>query len=237
MKHATWIIANLTAAATLGMIYRTSIRIKDSVDDDLIDSPAVGGSQADCDISTLEDEDDFVITSVCSDDSDVSGYPSCDSCGDKREMSSDESDDENFELIRDYRDVNDDGPSEELTLSVTRLILRLGADPNAADSHGATPFHLLAMNRGNLAQSRLLLEYGAHIDQTDGSRSTPLMLFQEWHSQITSQGNPDLNLQFLIGCALPLPLRCLASQVLRQSGIPFDEEKIPPVLQSFIQRH
>jgi hypothetical protein len=198
------------------------------VDDDLIDSPAAGGSQVDCDSSASKDEDG---ASVCSD---VSG---CSSCGQDGEMSSDESDDENFELIRGYRDDGDDDPSEDLTLSVTRLILRLGADPNAADSHGATPLHLLAMNRGNLAQCRLLLEYGAHIDQTDGSRSTPLMLFQEWHSQITSQGNPDLNLQFLIGCALPLPLRCLASQVLRQSGIPFDEEKIPPVLQSFIQRH
>jgi ankyrin repeat protein len=147
--------------------------------------------------------------------------------------------DVNFELIRDYREEGDDisEPDDYWTLSITKLILRLGADPNAADSHGATPLHLLAMNRGSLAQSRLLLEYGARIHQTDGSRSTPLMLFQEWHSQMASQGNPDPNLQSVISSAPPQPLRRFASQVLRQSGIPFDEEKVPPVLQSFVQRY
>jgi hypothetical protein len=63
------------------------------------------------------------------------------------------------------------------------------------------------------------------------------MLFQEWHSQMASQGNPDPNLQSVISSAPPQPLRRFASQVLRQSGIPFDEEKVPPVLQSFVQRY
>jgi hypothetical protein len=182
-------------------------------------------------ISSEEDEDSG---SDFSDDGDVSG---CSSCGNNGEMSSDESDDENFELIIDHRDEmeNDDmadDPTEDLQLFVIQLILQLGADPNAADLHGATPLHLLAMNRGSVAQCRLLLEYGAHIDQPDESNSTPLMLFQEWQSQLARQGNPDLNLQILISNALPLSLTCLASRALHKSGIPFDEEKVPLTLHS-----
>ncbi|EFX73304.1 hypothetical protein DAPPUDRAFT_253421 [Daphnia pulex] len=147
--------------------------------------------------------------------------------------------DVNLEFIRDYREIGDEEaePEEEWTLSITKCLLELGADPNAADLYGATPLHLLAMNRGNLAQSSLLLEYGARIHQMNANRLTPLILFQEWQSQIARQGNPDHNLQSVINSAPPRPLRFLASQVLRKSGIPFDEEKVPPVLQSFIQRH
>jgi hypothetical protein len=144
----------------------------------------------------------------------------CLSRGDKEigdDMSEDESDVVKFELIRDYREEDNEvsEPDEEWTLSIIQMILRLGADPNAADLNGATPLHLLAMNRGNLAQSNLLIEYGAEIYQSDVSGSTPLMLFQEWQNQLASQGDPDPNLQFLIGCALPLPLSCLATQDLQ----------------------
>jgi hypothetical protein len=68
-------------------------------------------------ISSEEDEDSG---SDFNDDSDVSGCPSC---GNDGEMSSDESDDEDFELIIDHRDEmeNDDmadDPAEDLQLFV-----------------------------------------------------------------------------------------------------------------------
>jgi hypothetical protein len=64
------------------------------------------------------------------------------------------------------------------------------------------------------------------------------MLFQEWQREHASQGDPDPYLQSLINSALPLPLRCLATKVLRQSVIPFDDvEKVPPTLWTFIQWH
>jgi hypothetical protein len=231
-----------------GEFENNSDTVNDLLDsnDDMNDDPA-GGSQFDFDIiCALKDEDSF---SDYSDDYNVSGCSSC-GHGNDEVMSADESDDEDFELIRDYRDEDDesdDDPDEDFQLSVTEWILRLGADPNAADSHGATPLHLVALNRGSAAQGRLLLEYGAHIDQTDNTSTTPLMLFQEWQN-LLSQERPDqiidrdedneLNLHSLIRDALPLPLSCLAARVVRQSGIPFDDvEKVPPTLQTFIQRH
>nr|CAH0106361.1 unnamed protein product [Daphnia galeata] len=40
-------------------------------------------------------------------------------------------------------------------------------------------------------------------------------LIKQWQSQLDNQGNPDLNLQSMIASVLPLPLSCLAAQVLR----------------------
>ena len=167
--------------------------------------------------------------------------------------SEDETDDELFDLIKRRREkmktrkgkrkiqkINDDilTAAENLQLSVTRLILRLGADPNDTDMHGFTPLHLLAMNRGSVAQSRMLLDYGAHVHQTDSMNRTPLMHFQEWQRQLDNQGNPDLNLQSMIASVLPLPLSCLAAQVVSKHQIfPFDKDQVPSILHSFTQRH
>jgi hypothetical protein len=206
--------------------------------------------------SDLESDADGSDDDIDSDDSDasstdVSGCPSCGHGGGESISSDDETDDELFDLIKRRREkrntrkgkrkiqkINDDilTAAENFQLSVTRLILRLGADPNATDMHGFTPLHLLAMNRGSVAQSRMLLDYGAHVHQTDSMNRTPLMHFQEWQSQLDNQGNPDLNLQSMIASVLPLPLSCLAAQVVSKNEIfPFDKEQVPSVLHSFTQ--
>jgi hypothetical protein len=74
------------------------------------------------------------------------------------------------------------------------------------------------MNSGSVAPSRVLLDYGAHVHLTHSMNRTPSMNFQEWKRQL-DQGNPDLNLQFLIGSVWPLPLSCLAAQVIREHQI------------------
>nr|CAH0110184.1 unnamed protein product [Daphnia galeata] len=59
-------------------------------------------------------------------------------------------------------------------------------------------------------------------------------LIGQWQRQLDNQGNPDLNLQVMIGSALPLPLSCLAAQVVSKHQIfPFDKEQVPSVLHSF----
>jgi hypothetical protein len=205
------------------------------------------GSDDDIDLDDSDASSNFDDSSTY-----VSGCPSCGNGGSGEIMSSDdETDDELFDLIKRRREkmktrkgkrkiqkINDDilTAAENFQLSVTRLILRLGADPNATDMHGFTPLHLLAMNRGSVAQSRMLLDYGAHVHQTDSMNRTPLMHFQEWQSQLDNQGNPDLNLQSMIASVLPLPLSCLAAQVVSKNEIfPFDKEQVPSVLHSFTQ--
>nr|CAH0102404.1 unnamed protein product [Daphnia galeata] len=207
-----------------------------------IESDQESDLESDAAGSESNGDDDILRRNIFDDyNSDVSGCPCC-AYGNQRMMSDDESDDEDFELIRhrredlNIRNVNDDmlTAAENLQLSVTQLILRLGADPNAIDRHGYTPLHLLAMDRGSVAQSRILLDYGAHVHQTDSMNRTPLMHFQEWQRQLDNQGNPDLNLQFMIGSVLPLPLSVLAAQVVSKHQIfPFDKEQVPSVLHSF----
>jgi hypothetical protein len=175
-------------------------------------------------------------------DRDVSGYPSY---GVEGEWSSDESDDEDFWLIRNHHanmeteNRNMATSPVDLQFSVAQLLLRLGADPNATDSRGQTSLHYLGMIRGSVTLSQMLLEYGAHIDQPDAKNKTPLMLFQTWESELTGQRDLDLkgHLQYLINYSLPLPLKCLAARVVSKNQVPFDQDQIPPALQSFIKRH
>jgi hypothetical protein len=212
-----------------------------------LESDASDGSDSDGD--DMDSDNSDASSNFDDSSTDVSGCPSC-GAG-ERMSSDDETDDELFDLIKRRREkrktrkgkrkiqnINDDilTAAENFQLSVTRLILRLGADPNATDMHGFTPLHLLAMNRGSVAQSRMLLDYGAHVHQTDSMNRTPLMHFQEWQSQLDNQGNPDLNLQSMIASVLPLPLSCLAAQVVSKNEIfPFDKEQVPSVLHSFTQ--
>jgi ankyrin repeat protein len=217
---------------------------------DLIDSPDISPAPADGDESQNVRDDD--VSNLSEDEvidpydydysTDVSGCPSCAHHRDAQ-LWSDERDDAEFvEVMSNHGDEEEPtitrAEDSQLLLSVTRLILGLGADPNAVNLHGSTPLHLLAMNRSSvIAQSRLLLEYGARIDQQQLNQSnwTPLMLFQQWQSQLASQGHPDPDLQFIINYVPPPSLRCLASQVLHKSGILFDEDQVPPALRHFLQ--
>nr|CAH0107101.1 unnamed protein product [Daphnia galeata] len=59
-------------------------------------------------------------------------------------------------------------------------------------------------------------------------------LIRQWQRQLDNQGNPDLNLQSMIGSLLPLPLSCLAAQVVSKHQIfPFDKEQVPSILHPF----
>ena len=74
----------------------------------------------------------------------------------------------------------DDEASRRLTAAVARgdatqatLLLRQGADPDAADRSGWTGLHQAA-DKGDLSLARAFLEAGAHLDLRSRSRGTPL---------------------------------------------------------------
>ena len=55
------------------------------------------------------------------------------------------------------------------------LLLEIGADPNICDNDDSTPLHH-ASSQGLLEAARLLLSYGAKVDEKDGEGKTPIQL-------------------------------------------------------------
>ena len=72
-------------------------------------------------------------------------------------------------------------------VSVIRLLLDHGANPNARDDDGSTPLHhsswWIGGVQGTVEGTRLLLKYGAIIDAEDNEGRTPLQLALEQDRQ------------------------------------------------------
>ncbi|GAX83385.1 hypothetical protein CEUSTIGMA_g10810.t1 [Chlamydomonas eustigma] len=64
---------------------------------------------------------------------------------------------------------------DDLGIEMARLLLRAGADPNAADFSAWTPLHCCAA-MGAVPYAALLLEAGAKVDALNDSDQTPLLL-------------------------------------------------------------
>jgi hypothetical protein len=69
---------------------------------------------------------------------------------------------------------------EEAVVAIQRRLLEHGADPNICDDSRSTPLHQ-ASSRGWLEVTRLLLSYGAKVDEKDEEGKTPLQL--KWPCQ------------------------------------------------------
>ncbi|KAH9046654.1 ankyrin repeat-containing domain protein [Lactarius hengduanensis] len=61
------------------------------------------------------------------------------------------------------------------TFEKLQRLLELGADPNACDNNHSTPLHQ-ASSKGLLEVARLLLSYGANVDEKDGEGRTPFQV-------------------------------------------------------------
>lgn len=71
-------------------------------------------------------------------------------------------------------------------MSIVRLLLVAGADPNAVQQDGFRPLHAAAQN-GNSELTRLLLEYGADPELTDDQGRVPRVIAEaSGHDEVTA---------------------------------------------------
>jgi ankyrin repeat protein len=64
------------------------------------------------------------------------------------------------------------GDSEGKVVDIMQRLLEHGADPNIRANDNSAPLHQASL-RGWLAAARLLLSYGAKVDEKDGKGETP----------------------------------------------------------------
>lgn len=113
------------------------------------------------------------------------------------------------------------------------LLLELGSSPNATDSNGNTPLHLIARFRP-LSNSivHLLLQYGAHIDARNNDGLTPLSLLMM--DATLRHANRLKKLE--IAPLKFMNLQCLCAQVIRRHHVPVTHY-LPPELANFVAKH
>ena len=70
---------------------------------------------------------------------------------------------------------SDDSSREEQRVTIMRLLLEHGADPNKCTNDLRTPLHE-ASSRGQVEAARLLLSYGVKVDEKDHKGKTPFQL-------------------------------------------------------------
>jgi hypothetical protein len=128
---------------------------------------------------------------------------------------------------------------EVLHLGTFKLILRLGADPNAIDKIGRTPLQILVKRRHMreyLPSFQALVDAGTHLDIVADNGETVLSVLKKTLrlDQILSI---PVHPYFESLLSTVFPLSCYAARVIRRHGIPFDEDRLPPPLQRFVASH
>lgn len=119
-------------------------------------------------------------------------------------------------------------------LPTVRLLLEVGADPNAKTNRGHSPLHLIAawMGNGELGSpiADLLLENGAHLDSPNILQDTPL---DNWKKTRYYGTKRDI---FPPAWMNPvLRLSCWSARTIQRNKIPYDE--LTKVYRDFVSMH
>lgn len=111
--------------------------------------------------------------------------------------------------------------------NVVRCLLECGAPVNARNEQGFTPLHLSVLTYNYSSWLvRLLLQYGAHIDQPNVIGKIPLDAINDLNNQVPT----DI---FVLNY---LNLKCLCSRVICKYKIPY-KNQIPKTLEHYIHLH
>ena len=135
--------------------------------------------------------------------------------------------------------------------SMIGLLVKVGSNPNATavfdddSTEGNTPLHLLLMqcdpdvSPSVIALMKLLVNAGAHLDQMNSSRQSPLTLFKELEVKRAEMKLPAVpELQNLFRSVLPLS--CYSAQVVANHFVQYPQKdicKLPCSIRSFINLH
>ena len=114
--------------------------------------------------------------------------------------------------------------------AVIRLLIEVGADPNAVDDFGNTGLHILAQNGESFHSPtvRALFEGGAHLDQANNNRETM--------ADILHRDAPRQENTIIVNPLLFPSLKCLSAGAVRRTSLPF-YDVIPTSLVDFTLKH
>jgi ankyrin repeat protein len=130
----------------------------------------------------------------------------------------------------------------KLDVNIINLILKLGANPNAVDENGLIPLHILASKSSFLEREwavpifRALVDAESHLDSATYDGKTVVSILKENLVIIKQSGRIPLPyFESLVNTVFPLT--CYCARVIRRNGIPFDGDRIPSHMQSFVAMH
>ena len=136
--------------------------------------------------------------------------------------------------------VNAEGVRSDVYITpILHFFLDAGIDPNATETNGQAPIHILAKYceiEGVSIMLKSLLNAGAHIDQGTPDGQTISSILNQRRLQLRlpsfhpfeSLADNPLN--------VVLPLSCYCAQSIRRNGIPY-KDQLPARLQKFVSIH